>query len=179
MFKWPRVECVTPTKKAAASTDVPWLSSDELREWKALIAMIMTLPAALDAQLKRDSGLNMFEYHVLARLSEVESRSLPMSDLAALSQGSPSRLSHAVGRLEQAGWVVRSSCKEGGRRIEAYLTDAGLAKIQEAAPGHVREARRLVLNHLTIEQLEGLGDAARPIVAAIDPTLSARLNRSS
>lgn len=169
---------MTPTPKPETTTDddVAWLSPEELRDWKALIALMMTLPAALDAQLKRDSGLNTFEYHVLARLSEVPARSLPMSDLAIVSQGSPSRLSHAVGRLEQAGWVVRNSCTEGGRRIEAYLTDAGLAKIQQTAPGHVREARRLVLDHLTPEQLKGLGEAARPIVAAIDPILSERLD---
>jgi DNA-binding MarR family transcriptional regulator len=166
---------VSPSKKSAPDDAVPWLTAEELDDWKALVALIMTLPPALDAQLKRDAGLNLFEYHVLARLSEVESRSLPMTDLAVLSQGSPSRLSHAVGRLEQAGWVVRKNCSEGGRRIEAYLTDAGLAKIKEAAPGHVREARRLVLDQLTPQQLRGLGGAARPIVTAIDPTLGRRL----
>lgn len=163
-------------KNATSADEVPWLTPAELHDWKALIALMMTLPAALDAQLKRDSGLNTFEYHVLARLSEVPSRSLPMSDLAALSQGSPSRLSHAVGRLEQAGWVVRNSCSSGGRRIEAYLTDAGLEKLEETAPGHVREARRIVLDHLTPDQLQALGAAARPIVAAIDPTLRKRLD---
>ena len=48
------------------SDTTPWLDEDQLRDWKSLVALVMTLPAELDAQLKRDTGLNMFEYHVLA-----------------------------------------------------------------------------------------------------------------
>jgi DNA-binding MarR family transcriptional regulator len=84
-----------------------------------------------------------------------------------VAQGSLSRLSHAITRLERSGWVERRSCTDnGGRRIEARLTDAGLAKLEEIAPGHVREARRLVVDVLTPEQLVALGDAARAITAA-------------
>jgi DNA-binding MarR family transcriptional regulator len=153
------------------STDVPWLSADQLEDWKSLVALLMTLPPALDTQLRRDSGLNAFEYHVLVALSTAPGRRLPMSDLAALALGSLSRLSHAVSRLERSGWVVRGSCAEGGRRVEAQLTDAGLAKLEDAAPGHVREARRLVVDQLSPHQLHALGEAARVIVDVIDPGL--------
>ena len=54
----------------------------------------------------------------------------------------------------------------GGRRTEARLTDAGWAKLEEIAPGHVRQARRLVIDALSSEQLAALGDAARAITAA-------------
>ena len=46
-------------------SDAPWLDDAQLREWKSVMALLTTLPAALDSQLKRDAGLNMFEYHVL------------------------------------------------------------------------------------------------------------------
>ena len=46
--------------------DPRWLTEDQLNSWKAVVALTMTLPAALDAQLKRDTGLNSFDYHVLA-----------------------------------------------------------------------------------------------------------------
>lgn len=157
--------------------DVTWLSDDQLVDWKSLVALVMTLPPALDAQLKREAGLNSFEYHVLAALSEAPDRWLLMSDLAGLAQGSPSRLSHAVGRLEEAGWVVRRSCPGAGRRVEAHLTDAGRDKIEDVAPGHVREARRLVVDVLTPEQLAALGEAARLIVATIDPAFRDRVGR--
>ncbi len=158
-----------------ASDDVPWLDEDQLPEWMALVGLVMTLPAALDAQLKRDSGLNNFEYHVLAQLSAAPMRALPMSELAVLAQGSRSRVSHAVSRLEGAGWVERRECTSAGLRTAAHLTAAGQRKLEAAAPGHVREVRRLVVDVLTSEQLAVLGAAARAIVTAADPDLADRM----
>ena len=150
-----------------SAQDDPWLTPEQQREWRALVALLMTLPAAMDAQLKRDAGVNSFEYQLLATLGEAPDHTRVLSDLATLAQGSLSRISHAVTRLERAGWVERRSCSERGpRRTEARLTDAGFAKLEEIAPGHAREARRLVIDQLTPEQLAALGDAARAIVAA-------------
>ena len=146
---------------------VPWLDDDEQQDWAALVRLVMTLPAALDAQLKRDAGVNSFEYHLLARLSMTPGRALVLSELAEQAQGSLSRLSHAITRLERAGWVERRACNDRGRRIEARLTDAGMAKLEAIAPGHVREARRLVVDVLTREQLAALGEAARVITDVV------------
>lgn len=158
----------TSGSDASVQDDVPWLSPEQQRDWRALVALFMTLPPALDAQLRRDAGLNAFEYQVLAGLGEAHDHTLVLSDLAASAQGSLSRLSHAVTRLERAGWVERRSCPgSGARRTEAHLTDEGLRRLQEVAPGHVREARRLVVDVLTPEQLTALGDAARAIAAAV------------
>lgn len=144
--------------------DVAWLSPEQQRHWRALATLLMTLPPALDSQLRRDAGLNGFEYHVLAGLSEAPGHTLVLSDLAELAQGSLSRLSHAITRLERSGLVERRSCTDGGaRRTEAHLTDAGMARIEDAARHHVREVRRLVVDVLTPEQLAALADAARTI----------------
>ncbi|WP_309232936.1 MarR family transcriptional regulator [Blastococcus sp. TML/C7B] len=150
-----------------SGSDVLWLSSEQQQDWAALMQLVMTLPAALDAQLKRDAGVNSFEYHVLARLSMARDRTLVLSELAEQAQGSLSRLSHAVTRLERAGWVVRRTCTDGGRRVEARLTDEGFAKLEAIAPGHVREVRRLVVDVLTPAQLAALGEAARAVAAAV------------
>lgn len=166
MFKSRRYAGRVSTDVGSTRADVDWLSEDQLREWRALVELVAVLPAALDAQLKRDAGLNSFEYHVLANLSLAAERSVPLSDLAARAQGSLSRLSHAITRLERAGWVERRACPGEGRRVEARLTDAGVAKLEEVAPGHVREARRLVVDVLSPDQLAALGEAARAIVAA-------------
>jgi DNA-binding MarR family transcriptional regulator len=155
--------------------DEPWLSSDQLQDWVAVMGLVMTLPASLDAQLRRDAGLNLFEYHVLVELAEARGRTRVMSELATVTRGSLSRLSHAVSRLEAAGWVERRACGGAGRRTEARLTAAGWEKLQESAPGHVREARRLVVDALTAEQFEALGAAARRIVAVTAPTIAATL----
>jgi DNA-binding MarR family transcriptional regulator len=104
-------------------------------------------------------------------------RMIRMSQLAAMAQGSLSRLSHAVGRLERAGWVLRAPSPQDGRHIEAHLTGAGWKKIQEAAPGHVREARRLVVEVLTPTQLAQLGRAAKRIAEAAAPGSARRLEQ--
>jgi DNA-binding MarR family transcriptional regulator len=151
-------------------TDEPrWLTSEERRAWIALMALVEVLPTALDVQLKRDGGLNHFEYQVMAGLSEAPDRSIRMSDLALFASGSLSRLSHAVGRLEKRGWVLRRTCASDPRYVEAVLTDAGLRLMQDVAPGHVSEARRLVIDVLTARQVTALESIARRVVQAAAP----------
>ncbi|HEY3410396.1 MAG TPA: MarR family transcriptional regulator [Propionicimonas sp.] len=159
--------------------DPNWLSADQIEDWKALVALTVALPAALDGQLKRDSCVTSFEYHVMAALSDSPGRSLPMSVLASLANGSMSRVSHVVARLEQAGWVERRASQLTGCRTDAVLTEAGWQKLRQTAPAHVQEARRLVVDVLSPEELKALGAAARKIVQVADPRLVARLARSS
>ena len=71
----------------------------------------------------------MAYYLILAMLSEVPGRTLRMSDLAAVTQSSQSRLSHAVSRLERNGWVRRTPCPDDRRSTLAQLTDAGFAAL--------------------------------------------------
>ncbi|WP_392542876.1 MarR family winged helix-turn-helix transcriptional regulator [Oryzobacter telluris] len=158
---------MSPAPDETTTTAPPWLDDAQLHDWTSLMSLVAALPSALDAQLKRDAGINSFEYHVLASLSEAPDRTLQLSDLAHLSRGSLSRLSHAVTRLEGAGWITRTTCTgDGARRVEARLTEAGWAKIRDAAPGHVREARRLVVDVLSESELRALGAAARKVARA-------------
>lgn len=158
---------MTPARDAAPTATAPWLDDAQLHDWKSLMSLVTALPSALDAQLKRDAGINAFEYHVLASLSEAPDRTLQLSDLAHLSRGSLSRLSHAVTRLERAGWITRTQCTgDGARRVEARLTDEGFEKIRDSAPGHVQEARRLVVDVLSEAELRALGVAARKVAKA-------------
>lgn len=156
--------------------DSIWLSSPELRGWVTFSAMIETFPTAIDAQLKRDGGVNRFEYMVLAMLSEEPDRQLPMSDLATSAFGSLSRLSHAVKRLEDRGWVERSPGKGGRRHNVVRLTEQGEAEMNRLAPTHVREVRRVLIDLLSAEELETLSELSRRILARTDPTLHAALD---
>src|SRR6478672_3011710 len=84
-----------------------WLSPEERAAWLSLVGVMVKLPAALDAQLQRDSGLSYFEYMVLAMLSEQRDRLMRMSELAAAINASLSRLSHIAKRLEGPGFITR------------------------------------------------------------------------
>lgn len=146
------------------SSETQWLSDDEQRAWRALMAVVVLLPGALDSQLQRDSGLSHFEYGVLAMLSEAPERTLRMSQLATLVDSSLSRLSHVARRLEERGTIVRRTCPDDRRANIATLTEAGYALVVATAPAHVAHVRELVFDVLTDKQvleLEQIGDAIR------------------
>jgi DNA-binding MarR family transcriptional regulator len=144
-----------------------WLDAEESQAWRALASVLVRLPTALDAQLRRDARITHFEYQVLALLSEAPRRTLRMSVLATQAEGSLPRLSQVVARLEQRGWVRRAPDPADGRYTLAILTDQGRAKVAQAAPGHVKEVRRLVLDPLTSTQTRQLGEISRRITRAI------------
>ncbi|HEY1706216.1 MAG TPA: MarR family transcriptional regulator [Trebonia sp.] len=145
-------------------SDPRWLTDDEQRSWRPLVSLLLRLPAAIDAEFQRDAGITHFEYMVLSSLSEAPERSLRMSDLADLSSGSLSRLSHVVSRLEKRGWVRRESCPGDGRFINAVLTDDGWDKVAATAPGHVEAVRKLVIEALTPEEFQALGESSQSIL---------------
>jgi|SRR5215211_4025475 len=140
-----------------------WLSADEQRTWRAFLVANRRLFDSIDTQLQRDSGIPHPYYEIMVRLSEAEGRSLRMSELAAASESSRSRLSHAVARLEERGWVTRANCSTDRRGLTATLTDAGFAALAEAAHGHVEQVRRSLFDVLTPEQVKQLREISEAI----------------
>jgi DNA-binding MarR family transcriptional regulator len=139
-----------------------WLTDEQQRAWRRFIAVMIKLPAALEAQLQRDAGLTHVGYIVLSTLSEQSQRTLPMSRLAAMASASLSRLSHVVSRLEAQGWVRRERHPQDGRVQLAVLTDAGYAKVVDVAPGHAEAVQQFVfdaLSRVQIRQLERVCEA--------------------
>ena len=146
-----------------------WLDPDERAAWLALSRFMTKLPPALDAQLERDSGLNYFEYIVMAMLSEAPARTVRMSQLASLTNASLSRLSHVAKRLEGLGLVRRQQDQLDGRSTNATLTDAGMEAVVAAAPGHVTAVRELVFDALSRSQVKQLQAALEGILTRVDP----------
>ena len=151
------------------SDEPRWLSADELAVWMKFSVVLVRLPQELDAQLQRDAGISWFEYLVLAGLSEAPDRTMRMSRLAVLANGSLSRLSHVVKRLENRGWVVRRPCPEDGRFTNATLTDDGWEKVVATAPGHVATVRRFFVEKLDPGALEQVGGAVDGLLAGLLP----------
>jgi DNA-binding MarR family transcriptional regulator len=143
-----------------------WLSDEQQAAWRPFVALLLRLPALLDAQLQRDAGINHFDYLVLSGLSEAPGRTLRMSELAAMANSSLSRLSHVVSRLEGKGWVRREPCPGDGRFINAVLTEEGWQKVRATAPGHVAAVRELLLDELSAEQFTELGEISAQVLAA-------------
>ncbi|MEU0563771.1 MarR family transcriptional regulator [Nonomuraea sp. NPDC005983] len=135
-----------------------WLDDDEQRAWRAFLSATQLVNEALDRQLQRDAGMPHTYYMILVALSEAPERSMRMSELAARAQSSQSRLSHAVARLEERGWVRRARCSDDRRGNTAVLTEDGFAALAAAAPGHVEEVRRSLFDVLTPEQVRSLDE---------------------
>lgn len=146
-----------------------WLDDDEQRTWRAFTATSEVLYAALDRQLQRDAGLTHASYIVLAMLSEAPGRSLRMSDLALAANSSPSRLSHAVARLQERGWIRREQDPKDGRGTVAVLTDAGWDMLVATAPGHVAAVREHLFDKLTPEQVQALGEICDTVLDGLVP----------
>src|SRR5262249_46645979 len=105
-------DSATSDRPAHNGGEPRWLTKNEQEAWAALAGMMTKLPAALDTQLQRDAKLTLFEYFVLSALSMAERRTLTMSQLAAIVNGSLSRLSNVIKQLERRGWVRREQCQE-------------------------------------------------------------------
>ena len=117
--------------------DTRWLDDEEQRTWRAFLAAQRLLSDRLERQLQREAGLPHGYYEILVRLSEAPGRTLRMSRLATSSLSSRSRLSHAVARMEEAGWIRRRACAEDRRGAFAELTDEGLAILERPETGLV------------------------------------------
>lgn len=143
--------------------DTRWLSEDEQCTWRAFLTSMRLLTDQLDRELQRDAGIPHTYYEILVALSEAPGRTLRMNQLADVCQSSRSRLSHAVSRLEEAGWVRREACPTDKRGALAVMTDEGFAAIEAAAPGHVEGVRRHVFDVLSAEQVRQLAEISTAI----------------
>jgi len=161
-------------------TTTRWLTAEEQRTWRLFLTACQSMFASIEGQLLRDSGLPHGYYEILVHLSEAPDRALRMTQLATASTFSKSRLSHAVSKLEERGWVVREECLTDRRGQIARLTDEGFAVLEAAAPGHVEQVRRVLIDTLTPDQLGHLGEISAAIAAAATSSCaSARLSEEA
>jgi len=145
-----------------------WLTEREQEVWRSFMTAFIGLTDQLARQLQRDSSMPHAYYEILVALSEAPSRTLRMSELAGRRGSSRSRLSHAVARLEDVGWVRRQECPTDKRGSFAVLTDKGFAALEKAAPGHVTVVREELFDKLTPEQIEQLGEISKAILKGAD-----------
>ena len=160
-------EQVSSEATAAAALTAPvatppaprWLQPDEQAVWRAFLDVSRLLFEQLNRQLSDESGMSLAEYEILVQLSEAADRRLRMSELADRVVSSRSRITHTVGRMEERGLVHREACADDGRGVLCVLTDAGFARLEGAAPGHVETVRTIMFDPLDRADAEQLGAA--------------------
>jgi len=144
-----------------------WLSAQEMRTWRSFSDLSLVMEDALDQQLRHDSGMSHLNYSVLVFLSEAPEQRLRMTDLAEHLRIARTRLSYTIARMEEEGWVRREDCPDDKRAQLAVLTDAGVAALEAAAPGHVELVRSAIFDRLTPEQARAFGEACAIVLAGL------------
>jgi DNA-binding MarR family transcriptional regulator len=158
---------VDMARSAGSSTATRWLTDREMAAWRNYVETVGDLYAALDADLA-PTGLTMGDYQVLVYLSADEERSVRMCDLAAQLQLSPSGLTRRLDGLVRSGFVERRPSEVDRRVMLAVLTDAGYARLVEAAPVHVESVRARMVDLLDAREVDAVASAFGKIRAALD-----------
>ncbi|MFJ4785326.1 MarR family winged helix-turn-helix transcriptional regulator [Streptomyces sp. NPDC088794] len=149
------------------STTPRWLDAEERRAWLAYVEFSTLLNDYLNRQLRQEAGVPHTDYILLAHLSELPDRSLTMSELAERLRITRSRLTHAVNRLQEAGYVERRDDPANRRNQLAVLTEDGRRLLERAAPGHVEAVRRAVFDVLTRDQVRQFAEVGEAINSAL------------
>jgi DNA-binding MarR family transcriptional regulator len=132
------------------------LTRQELAAWRGLLRAYSALVHDLDLELREACDLSLHEYEVLLLLSEAPGQRMRMSDVASAVLLSQSGLTRLVDRLARAGAVERTRCREDRRGLNAELTEAGRARLEQAQPTHLHGVRARFLDHFAPGELETL-----------------------
>lgn len=151
------------TEEGAAA----WLTPEQRRAWVTFVLASGSVMDGLDRSLQRAAGINRSHFSILQFVSMADGAAR-MSDIAAELRFSPSRLSHAVGRLERDGWLERRPDPADGRGQRVAITPLGEQHIQEIAPRHIADVRAQLFDHLTDEQVAQLQGICDAILAGLD-----------
>ncbi|MER5442901.1 MarR family transcriptional regulator [Streptomyces sp. NPDC002790] len=143
-------------------TATPWLTDEEQCAWRTHLEVNRLLNYQLEKDLQ-PFGLTMNDYEILVNLSEAEDLRMRMSDLAAATLQSKSRLSHQITRMENAGLVRRENCESDRRGLYTVLTDYGMETMRKVAPHHVASVRRNFVDLVSAQELGSLRQALSPI----------------
>ncbi len=139
-----------------------WLSDGEQNAWRTHLDVSRLLMYQLERDLQ-PFGLTMNDYEILVNLSESDEHRMRMSELAARTLQSKSRLSHQITRMENAGLVRRESCASDKRGLFAVLTEDGWETMRKVAPHHVGSVRRHFIDLLSPDALTSLHTSLVPI----------------
>lgn len=124
----------------------------------ALLGAHATLTRELSATLLASHGLTINDYGCLLLLSRADEYGMRRIDLANDLQLSPSGITRLLDRLEEQGLVAKGECESDARVSYALLTDAGQAKLREAAPGHVEDIERRLSAVLSDDEIATLNE---------------------
>jgi DNA-binding MarR family transcriptional regulator len=129
-----------------------------LEAWSSLLRAHATLMRRLETDLAQATGLALADFDVLAQLANAGGE-LSMTELADRALISRSGMTRRVSRLVAEGFVQRATVDADARAVVVLLTDAGLARLTETAPVHLRGVGDLFVAQLDDQELAVLKTA--------------------
>jgi DNA-binding MarR family transcriptional regulator len=128
-----------------------------LEAWRSFLQAHATLMRRLASDLVEKTGLSLGDFDVLGQLANAGGE-LRMTDLAARAFSSRSGMTRRIDRLVDEG-LTRTSSDADGRGVVVALTDAGVARLAETAPVHLRAVAELFVARLSERELVALKKA--------------------
>ena len=129
-----------------------------LDAWRSFLQAHATLMRRLAGDLAEATGLSLGDFDVLAQLA-LAGGELRMSELSTRAFSSRSGMTRRVARLVDEGLVARASDEADARGVVVALTDAGVARLAEAAPVHLPGVVELYVSQITDKELALLKSA--------------------
>jgi DNA-binding MarR family transcriptional regulator len=129
-----------------------------LSAWRALLKARATLLRQLATDLERKTGLTLGDFDVLGQLAEAGG-ALRITELAERTLSSRSSMTRRVDRMVDEGLVVRANADGDARGVVVALTDAGVSRLTETAPVHLRGVAELFVARLDDQELAALESA--------------------
>jgi DNA-binding MarR family transcriptional regulator len=111
-------------------TDDRWMGA-----WMLLVGTHTRLWDRIEAQMRREHGITMTRYDVLAHLN-LAGGQLGLSELAAAVTLSPSGLSKLLDRMDASGLIRRDPDPDDARAAFATITPRGRALVTRARESH-------------------------------------------
>jgi DNA-binding MarR family transcriptional regulator len=134
-----------------------------LGAWGALLEAHATLMRQLQTDLLNKTGLDLNDFDVISQLALAGGR-LRMTDLAARAFSSRSGLTRRVDRLVAEGLVGRTTADGDARGVVVTLTEAGVARVSETVPVHLRTVAELFMAKLDDQELAVLESTLKKVI---------------
>src|SRR6058998_568614 len=133
-------------------------SASGMEAWDSFLRAHATLMRRLEVDLAQATGLALADFDVLAQLARAGGE-LRMTELAGRALISRSGMTRRVARLVEEGLVRRANADADARGVIVALTEAGIARLTETAPVHLRGVSELFVTHLDDQELAVLENA--------------------
>jgi DNA-binding MarR family transcriptional regulator len=143
-----------------------FLSSQVLRSqvqdvhpsWVRFLRAHAAVTRQLGARLEAEHGLTMNDYDVLVQLYFAPEQSMRRVDIARAVLLTASGITRLLDGLERSGWVEKKACSTDARVSYAVLTEAGVAKFEEARASHIRDVEELFGSSFTADERDTLAE---------------------